>query len=150
MLLPIVNRQRAGRLALAAGGLLVSATALAFGIGSVLDKPATFMSPADYAASKAAIEGETSAELDRCLILEGTALGVCLAEVQAEERLLRAKLEARYLGTVEATESLRRVKADGAYNVSVAHCDGREGKARFECLKDARQERAKALASASS
>ena len=67
------NRRHLTKVVLAAGGLLASATALAFGIGAVLDRPATLMAPSDYRAMKAAIEVDSNVALDKCLILEGTA-----------------------------------------------------------------------------
>jgi hypothetical protein len=137
------NRRRLAKLALAAGGLLASATALAIGIGSVLDRPSTLMTPADYLAAKKAIEVNSNVALDRCLMLEGTAFGVCIAQVRAEDRMRRALLETRYLGTVAASESFRQVMADGAYDVATAKCDGREAKARLDCLKAASAERVK-------
>ncbi|HEY2629399.1 MAG TPA: hypothetical protein VGI57_09745 [Usitatibacter sp.] len=132
----------------AAGGLLVSATALAIGIGAAMDRPATLMSPIDYRVAKASIEGDSHVALDKCLMLEGTVLGICRAEVQAEERTRRAALEAQYLGTAQAAESAREVRADAAYDIAAAKCDGHEGKARLACLKDAHTEKVKLLSQA--
>jgi hypothetical protein len=140
------SRRHMTKVVLAAGGLLASATALAYGIGAVLDRPATLMSPSDYLAMKAAIEVDSNVALDKCLNLEGTAFDVCLATVRAEERTRRAMLEAQYLGTVDAAASALQVKADGAYDVAVAKCDGRESTARLECLKAAQSERIQRLA----
>jgi len=139
------NRRHLTKVVLAAGGLLASATALAFGIGAVLDRPATLMAPSDYLAMKAAIEVDSNVALDKCLILEGTAFGVCIATVRADERTRRAQLEAQYLGTADAAASALQVSADGAYDVAAARCDGREGKARLGCLKSAQIERTKLL-----
>jgi hypothetical protein len=137
------NRRRALWVALAAGGLLASATALAIGIGSVLDRPATLMSPADYLAAKKAIGVDSNMALDKCLTLEGVTFSVCIAQVRAEDRMRRALLETRYLGTVEAAESFRQVMADAAYDVATAKCDGRESRSRIECLKAASDQRMK-------
>jgi hyperosmotically inducible periplasmic protein len=139
------SRRRVFRIMLAASGLLASATALAFGIGAVLDRPATLMSPIDYRAAKASIEDKSHYALDKCLLLDGSVFDVCRAEAQADERTHRAALEARYLGTVDAADSARQVEAEADYDVAVARCDGREGKARLECLKGARAEKAKQL-----
>jgi hypothetical protein len=143
------SRQRVLRIMLAAGGLLASATALAFGIGAVLDRPATLMSPGDYRAAKATIREHSRFALDKCLMLEGAVFDVCRAQAQAEERTHRAALEARYLGTVDAAESARQAQAEAMYDVAVAQCDTREGKARLACLKDARADKAKQLSSSS-
>ncbi len=137
------NRRRAAKVALAAGGLLASATALAIGIGSVLDRPATLMSPDDYLAAKNRIGVDSNLALDKCLMLEGTAFSVCIAQVRAEDRIRRALLESRYLGTEAAAVSFRQVMSDSAYDVATAKCDGRDSKARLECLKAANAERMK-------
>jgi hypothetical protein len=139
------NRRRVIRLMLAASGLLASATALAIGVGAMLDRPATLMSPIDYRASKASIEDLSHIALDKCLQLDGSLYAVCRAEANAEERTRRAKLEASYLGTVDAAESARQVQADAAYEVAAAKCDAREGKARLACLKSASVDKVKLL-----
>jgi hypothetical protein len=138
-------RRRRVKLAMLAGGLLVSATALAFGIGAALDRPYTLMTPVDYFAARTSIENDSRTALDKCLLLKGSALGVCRAQAQADERIRRAALEADYLGTAEAAESARQAKADALYDVAIAKCDGREGKARLRCLKGASAEKAKSL-----
>jgi hypothetical protein len=135
------SRRRMMRVLLAAGGLLLSATAaLAIGIGASMTRPATLMSPLDYRAQKVSIETDSRIAFDKCLMLDGTAFGVCRAEAQAEERTHRANLEAQYLGTVDAAQSALQVKAEGAYDVAVAKCDGREAKGRLSCLKTARDD----------
>jgi hypothetical protein len=139
------SRWRVTPVLLAAGGLLLSATALAIGIGAAFDRPATLMSPIDYRLAKASIESDAHIALDKCLMLEGTVLGICRAEAQADERTHRAMLEARYLGTVEAAESAQQVKADAAYEIAAAKCDGHEGKARLACLKTAQADKVKLL-----
>ena len=138
-----LRRRRVGLALLAVGGVLVSATALAFGIGVAFDRPRTLMAPVDYLAAKTSIETDSRNALDQCLILEGTALGVCRAQVQADERTRRAMLEVQYLGTVDAAESARVVKAEAEYDVAVAKCDAREGNARLQCLKLASTEKTK-------
>ncbi len=138
---PDASRRQLTRVVLlAAGGLLVSATALAVGIGAAMTRPATLMSPLDYRAAKATIENDSHTAFDKCLILEGTAFGICRAEAQAEERKRRAALEAQYLGTVEAQQSALQVKAEADYDVAAAKCDGHEAKARLACLKNAHAE----------
>jgi len=139
------RRRNVTKVAVAAGGLLASATALALGLHAALDMPATLMSPSDYRDAKAAIQDESHFALDRCLSFEGTVFGICRAEALAEERTHRATLEARYLGTWEAEESARQVKADAAYDVAVAKCDEREGKERLSCLKAAATTRTEQL-----
>ena len=139
------SRQRVLRIMLAAGGLLASATALAIGIGAVLDRPATLMSPTDYRAAKASIREQSRFALDKCLLLEGAIFDVCQAQALGEERTHRAMLEARYLGTVDAAEGARQAQAEATFDVAIARCDGHEGKARLACLKDARSDKAKQL-----
>ena len=143
--LPSPPRWRRARVAwVALGGLLVSATAL--GIGAALDKPPTLMAPSDYLAKRAMIEAESRDALELCLVHVSAELGLCRARVQADERIRRAMLEAQYLGTAEAAESAERAQTDALYEVAVAKCDAREGKARLRCLKLANAEREKSPA----
>jgi hypothetical protein len=144
---PLPNRQHVTRFLLAAGGLMLSATAVAIGfVGVALNKPATLMSPNDYEAAKSVLDIEVRTALDRCLSHDGAIFDVCRAEAQAQQRTKRAQLEADYLGTAEAAHSARQVEADAAYDLATAKCDdGRESRARLTCLKTARAERVKQL-----
>ncbi len=143
---PQPRRRRATLAIVALGGLLVSAAAV--GIGGAFDAPCTLMAPSDYLAAKTSIEAQSRGALDLCLALQGSALDVCTAKARSEERTRRAVLEAQYLGTAEAAENARLTKAEALYDVTVAKCDARGGRARLECLELARAERDRLLAQA--
>lgn len=143
---PQPQRRRATLAAVALGGLLVSAGAV--GVGGVFDTPCTLMAPSDYLAAKTLIEAQSRGAIDLCLMLQGAALDVCTAKARADERRRRALLEAQYLGTAEAAENARLTKAEALYDVAIAKCDARVGKARLQCLEVARAERDGRLAQA--
>jgi hypothetical protein len=107
----------------------------ALGIGAAVDTPRTLMSRADYSDGKKAIEAETRVALARCRESEGPAKNICKAEARAAERVKRADLQARYLGTVAAADEARAARAKAADDVAQARCGFRQGDKRAECLK---------------
>jgi hypothetical protein len=129
-----------------AGALLVSAAA--FGISTAVDSPRSLMSPVDYGEAKQAIEGETRMALARCRDQDGQAKDVCKAEARAEERVRKADLEAQYRGTVGAAADAKLARAKAQYEVAKAKCSDQRGEDKLSCLRNARADKAKALAEA--
>jgi hypothetical protein len=128
------------------GALLVSATA--FGISAAVDSPRSLMAPSDYSTAKKAIESEARVALAHCRDLDGQSKDVCKAEARAGERVAKADLEARYRGTVAATADARLARAKAHYEVAKARCSDQRSEDKLSCLRDARSEKAKALAAA--
>jgi hypothetical protein len=126
--------------------ILLSVAAL--GIGAAVDMPRTLMSRADYSDGKKAIEAESRVALASCRDAEGSAKDICKAEARAEERVKKADLHARYLGTVAAADDARAARTKAAYDVAKARCGIRKGDERTECLSSARQDKGKALSDA--
>ncbi|HUP97004.1 MAG TPA: hypothetical protein VM073_03640 [Usitatibacter sp.] len=125
--------------------LAVFLSAAALGIGAAVDTPPTLMSRGDYSKGKKAIEAETRVAFARCRDQSGIARDVCKAEVRAEERVKMADLQARYHGTVNAAEDARLARAKAQFDVARARCGSQNGEARIDCLRSAREDRARAL-----
>ena len=126
--------------------LLVSATA--YGISAAVDSPRSLMSPADYSAAKKGIESQTRTAFAGCRDMDGQAKDVCKAKARADERIRKADLDAQYRGTVAAAADARLARAKAQYDVAKARCSDQHGEAKLSCLRDARSEKAKALAQA--
>lgn len=120
----------------------------AFGLSAAVDSPRTLMSRTDYNASRKAIEAETRITFGRCRTLTGGDRDVCKAESRATERVKVADLQARYYGTVAAAEEARMAHARAGFDVAKARCDSQAGNSRSDCIKAARDDRARALAQA--
>lgn len=129
---------------LCTGAFLFSAAA--FGISSHVDSPPTLMSRADYAVARQAIESETREAIGRCRGLDGNARELCKAQARAEERVKKADLSARYLGTVAAAEEAKVARVRAEYDLARARCGTAGGAERGECLSAARAEKVRAIA----
>ena len=129
-----------------AGALLVSATAL--GISAAVDSPRSLMSPVDFGAAKKAIEAESHAALSKCRDLDSQAKDLCKAEAKADERIRKADLEAQYRGTVAAAADAKLARAKAQYDIARAKCGDQHGEDKISCMRQARAEKAKALADA--
>ena len=100
--------------------IAVTASVAALGISAAVDAPRTLMSRADYSDGKRAIEAETRLGLARCREAEGAAKDLCRVQARAEERVKKADLEARYLGTVVAADDARIARTKADYEVAKA------------------------------
>ncbi|MGZ5032921.1 MAG: hypothetical protein ACXWAC_06955 [Usitatibacter sp.] len=124
--------------------VLLSGAAL--GIGAAVDSPRTLMSRGDYFEGRRAIWTQTRKALARCRESEGVAKDICKAQARADERVKKADLEARYLGTVAAADDARIARTKASFEVARARCGLRESDERADCLRSARDEQGKALA----
>jgi hypothetical protein len=131
-----------------ASGLAVVLSLAALGIGAAVDTPRTLMSRADYTAARRVIETESSKGYAACRGERGSTRAVCRAQVRASERVKIADLQARYFGTVAAEESAREARVKARFDVARVQCRERGGEAQAECLRAARDDQARALASA--
>ena len=123
--------------------LLLSGAAI--GIAASVDAPRTLMSPGDYQQSRRAIEAQSRMELARCRTEDALAKDVCKAQVRAQERVLKAQLQARYHGTAASAEDARLARVRGDYEVARARCGAQKGDGRAQCLKAAREDQGRAL-----
>ena len=117
-------------------------------LSAAVDAPRTLMSRADYSDGKKAIEAGTRTALARCRESEGAAKDICRALARGDERVKKADLYARYLGTVAAADDARIARAMAAYEVAKARCGIRKGVERSDCLRSAREENGKAVSGA--
>lgn len=130
-----------------ASGLAVLLSVVALGIGAAVDSPRTLMSPVDYHVAKRAIESESGVGYAGCRGQKGSARELCKAEVRAAERVKIADLQARYYGTVSAKENARQARVKAKFDVAKVQCSVRGGEAEAECMRAARDDQAKDLAS---
>jgi hypothetical protein len=126
--------------------MLLSLAAL--GIGAAVDSPRTLMSRTDYNAGRRAIEAQTRVAYAGCRSQSGAERDVCKAQARAEERIRVADLQARYHGTVAAAEDARIARVKAGFDVARARCDALTASEKVECLRSAREDRARALAQA--
>ena len=138
--------KRTGLYGTAASAVLISLTAL--GIGMV-DSPRSLMSRQAYDDSRLQIEEGRRVALASCRLVDATEKELCRAQARADERVRKADLEARYLGTVSAASQARVARVKAHFELARLQCTQRFGQERNDCLKAARSERAKALADAS-
>ena len=130
-------------------GLLAMLLSLgALGIGAAVDSPRTLMSRADYNAARRAIESATRGAYAQCRSHTGAERDVCKAQARAEERVRVADLQARYHGTVAAAEDARVARVKAGFDVARAQCEARMSSEKVDCLRSAREDRARALAQA--
>jgi hypothetical protein len=118
------------------------------GLSAAVDSPRSLMDKNEYSQARKAIEADTRLNLSRCRDVEGGAREQCRAQARADERIRKADLEASYRGTVAASNDARLERAKARYDIARAKCADQRGEDKLTCLKDARAEKAKALAEA--
>ena len=129
--------------------LLFAASIVALGLGAAVDSPRSLMSPVDYAAGKREIEVAARRAIGQCRAEVGANRDLCKAQARAEERVQRAQLAARYLGTAAAAADVRQARVKARYDVERVRCDVDSSGAVSKCLRAARDARDRALAEAS-
>jgi hypothetical protein len=130
-----------------ASALAVFLSVVALGISAAVDTPRTLMSRADYGSAKKAIESESALAYAGCRNQKGAAREVCKAEVRGTERVKIADLQARYYGTAAAQENAREARVKAKFDVARVQCNVRGGDSEPDCLRAARDDQAKNLAS---
>ena len=138
--------KRTGLYGTAASAVLISLTAL--GIGMV-DSPRSLMSRQAYDDSRVQIEEGRRVALAHCRLVDAAEKELCRAQARADERVRKADLEARYLGTVSAASQARLTRVKAQFDLARLQCSQRFAQERSDCLEAARSERAKALADGS-
>jgi hypothetical protein len=125
--------------------LAMTASLAAMGISAAVDTPRTLMSRDDYRDALHGIEAATRAALGQCRALELVARDVCKAQARADERVRKAELQARYYGTVAAAQDVEVARVKARYDVARAECGARPADTRLQCLRDAREARAREI-----
>ena len=130
-----------------ASALAVFLSVVALGISAAVDTPRTLMSRADYNAAKRVIDRESGVAYAGCRSQKGAARELCKAEARGAERVKMADLQARYYGTVSAQDSAREARVKAKFDVARVQCNVRGGQAEPDCLRAARDDQARGLAS---
>lgn len=112
---------KANFIAAVAGVTLASATLVMATVGASGPRSSLF-SPEEYEAAGQAIEGDTRLALLACRKLEPSAKAVCTAEAKAQDRIRRADLDARYLGTFDAAYSAQVARVEAEFDVEMKRC----------------------------
>lgn len=120
--------------------------AAALGIDAAMDSPRTLMSRPDRDKALTAIERTTRAALAQCRTGVDATRALCRTRAQAEDRIARAELDARYYGTVEAETNANLVRARARFEVARDECFAGTGSDRARCMSEARNGEAKAVA----
>ena len=137
---------RSALVATLAGTLFFGAAA--FGLDAAMDNTRSLMSRPDHDRALASIERTTRAALAQCRDASEAARELCRVRARAEDRIARADLEARYLGTVEAESNARVVRARARFEVARSECFAPATTDRAHCLSEARNGEARAIAAA--
>jgi hypothetical protein len=103
------------------------------------------MSKEAFEAAQQRIEAEAKTDRQACRKLEGNARDVCQAQAKGREQARRAELEARYKQDPEAERAAKEVTADANYKVAKKKCQPAKGKARDQCLRQAKAAREAAI-----
>ena len=119
--------------------------AAGYGLQAAISSPPTLMSPSEHDREWRSIEQATRTALGRCRGLAEGHRALCRATARAHDRVQKAELDARYLGTVQAEAHAQEVRARAEFDMARAECEAR-GSDRASCISEARTGQAKALA----
>ena len=123
----------------------VTASVAAMGISAAVDTPRSLMSRDDYRVALRGIQSATRLALAECRGTDMAARDICKARVRADERVRKAELDARYYGTVSAAEDVQVARIKARYDVARAQCGVLASSERLQCLRTAREARAKEI-----
>lgn len=135
---------KANLIAAIAGVSLASATLVMATVGA--GPRSTLFSPAEYEAAGNTIAEETRLSLLACRKLAAPEKLVCTTEAKAHDKIRRADLDARYLGTFDAAYSAQVVRVDAEYEVEMKRCQSQDAESLAGCQKLAQDQRATTLA----
>jgi len=135
---------KANLIAAIVGVSLASATLVMATVGA--GPRSTLFSPDEYEAAGAAIGDETRMSLAGCKKLTGPEKLVCMTEARSQEKIRRADLEARYLGTFDATFQAQVTRVDAQFEVEAKRCEAQGREAQGGCQREAAEQRATTLA----
>ncbi len=100
----------------------------------------------EYRSEHEAIETTYKADKAQCKSLTANAKDVCIKEAKGKEKVAMAELEAKRKGTPASQNNVLKVKAEAAYEVAQEKCDDLKGADKSACKKQAKADKAKALA----
>jgi hypothetical protein len=115
--------------------LLATAAVAAVGYSAAVEPSRSLMTRQDYVVAVQSIEAQTRFALAGCRALSGRNKEICKAQARAEDRILKAELDARYQGTAAAESAVEAVRLKAQYTVARARCVDLSGDARDSCLR---------------
>jgi hypothetical protein len=118
--------------------MLAAAAGLAFCAGAA----AQVFSSRDHESREQVIAVRFRSASAGCASLAADLRAVCAVEADAEERIARSDLEARYRPSAKARHHALVVAADSRHAVARVRCDARTGVARNTCAAEAKAVRA--------
>lgn len=124
------------------------AALLACGLAVGTARAASTMSRDEYNAQKERVESEYKAARKSCDGLSGNGKDVCVEEAKGHEKVGLAELDYRQDPTASHREKLAEARADARYAVAKEKCDDLSGNPKDVCVKEAKADRAKAMADA--
>ena len=142
---PALSSPSPGMLAMA---VLVAASLAAVDIGAGMPSSPSLMSASDYSEARRAIESEARLALAECRELQGRDREACRVRARADERVMKAELDAAYTGAVNGGLKVELARARARFEVARARCAGLAATEVGDCLKGARAERARWVAEA--
>lgn len=125
--------------------LAVTASLAAMGIGAAVDTSRTLMSREDYRDALRGIESASRGAIGQCRSEPTANRELCKAKVRADERVRKAELQARYYGTASAADEVQVARVKAKYDVARAECAVRSTNERLDCLRNAREARAREI-----
>ena len=126
--------------------VLVAASLAAVDIGAGMPSSPSLMSTNDYAEARRGIESGVRLALAECRALQGRDREACRVRARADERVMKAELDATYTGAVNGGIKVELARARARFEVARASCAGLAAADLGSCLKNARAERARWVA----
>lgn len=112
---------------------ILAVTSLAFSVGAM----ARSMSESDYKATEKSIKAEYQSAKTGCDSFADNAKDICMAVAKGNEKIAKAKLEARYKPSRKAGYNISLAKAEADYAVSKEKCDDGDNNVEDVCMKEA-------------
>jgi len=113
---------------------IAAAITLVFSAGAM----ALAMSKDEYQSGKTGIAAEYKSARAGCDSFSANAKDVCIAEAKGQQNLAKARLDAEYKPSHEASYKVRVARADADYSVAKEKCDDNAGNVKDVCLKEAK------------
>jgi len=128
--------------------LQLTSYAIAAALGVSATAYAGLLHKDEIAREKSRISANFRLEKQACDNRSGNARDICMAEAKGNEKVAKAELEARDLGTIKARQEALIAKAEAHYDVARQRCDDLAGNLKDICKTDAQAALTKAKADA--
>ncbi|HUF20312.1 MAG TPA: hypothetical protein VMP00_06110 [Burkholderiales bacterium] len=115
----------------------ISVIALAIGLAFNVGTMAQSMSKDQYRSAQDRIAANYALARAACELFSGYANDLCMTEADGDERVARAKLDARYRPSARADYEVRVARAEGRYAVAIEKCTAGADSLEDDCLRAA-------------